>query len=72
MLASALPDNKVYLTGIEEASALGAAMTGKMALTGKSLSDLAADFEINYLEQEKFSFPGLEAYRQAWLVETEK
>ena len=69
LLASALPDNKVFLTDIDEATALGAAMTAKIALSGKSLKDLAADFEVDYREQEKGSFPELEAYREAWLAE---
>jgi sugar (pentulose or hexulose) kinase len=72
LLASALPNNKAYLTDISEAAALGAAMTGKMALTGKSIKDLAGDFEISYREQEKKSFPELNNYRKAWLDEVSK
>jgi len=71
LLASALPDNKVFLTDIDEATALGAAMTAKIALTGKPLKDLATDFEIDYREQEKGAFPELAAYREAWLAEVE-
>ena len=69
LLSSALVNNKVYLTDIAEAAALGAAMTAKMALSGKTLKNLAGDFEISYNEQEKESFPELEAYRQAWLCQ---
>ncbi|MCL2270742.1 MAG: FGGY family carbohydrate kinase [Treponema sp.] len=69
LLASALAGNKVFLTDIAEATALGTAMTAKMALSGKSPNDLAEDFHINYQEQEKGSFPELDAYRQAWLAE---
>ncbi|MCL2879826.1 MAG: FGGY-family carbohydrate kinase [Treponema sp.] len=72
LLASALDGNRVFLTDVNEATALGAAMTAKMALSGKTLDDLAGDFEINYQEQEKGSFPELKAYRQAWLAEAEK
>ena len=72
LLASALPDNKLFLTDISEASALGAAMTAKMALTGKPLADLAGDIEIIYQAQENGFFPELEAYRTAWLAGTEK
>lgn len=72
LLASALPENKVFLTDIAEAAALGAAMTAKMALTGKSLKDLAGDFEISYREQSKKDFPELGSYREAWLAEAEK
>jgi len=69
LLSSALVNSKVFLTDIAEAAALGAAMTAKMALSGKSLKDLAGDFEIGYQEQEKSSLPELEAYRQAWLYQ---
>ena len=72
LLSSALANNKVFLTDINEASALGAAMTAKMAISGKRLNDLAGDFEISYIEQEKYNFPEFEAYRQAWLAEAEK
>jgi sugar (pentulose or hexulose) kinase len=72
LLSSALPGNKVCLTDIAEATALGAAMTAKMALTGKNLAALAGDFEVEYLEQEKGAFPEMEAYRAAWLAETGK
>jgi sugar (pentulose or hexulose) kinase len=67
LLASALPENRVFLTDIIEATALGAAMTAKIALSGKPLKDLATDFEVDYREQEKGSFPELAAYREAWL-----
>jgi len=67
LLASALADNKVYLTNAAEAAALGAAMTAKMALTGKSLKDLAGDFEIDYKEVEKSGVPELFSYRDAWM-----
>ena len=72
LLASALPDNKLFLTDISEASALGAAMTAKMAMSGKTLTDLAGDIEISYQEQERDIFPELEAYRKVWLEEAEK
>jgi sugar (pentulose or hexulose) kinase len=72
LVSSAFPKNRVYLTDINEATALGAAMTAKMALSGKSLKDLAGDFEISYQEQEKKAFPELAAYREAWLAEAVK
>lgn len=72
LLSSAFGKNKVYLTGIAEATALGAAMTAKMALTGKSLADLADDFTVDYREQEKPHIPELDAYRKAWLAEAEQ
>jgi len=71
LLSSAIP-NRAFLTDIKEASALGAAMIAKMALSKKTLSDLSADFDISYIEQEKISIPELESYREAWLFEAEK
>ena len=72
LLASALKDNPVFLTNIAEASALGAAMTAKMALTGRSLPALSADFEIDYREVVKSAIPELGPYRTAWLEQAEK
>ena len=72
LLSSAFPENRTFLTNINEATALGAVMTAKMALTGKSLTELAGDFTIEYRETEKQEFPELEAYRNAWLAKTEK
>jgi hypothetical protein len=68
LLASALPDNRVFLTDIAEASALGAAMTATMALSGKSLADLAGDFETEYREVEKSGIGEdlIGPYRAAW------
>ncbi|MDR2393147.1 MAG: carbohydrate kinase [Treponema sp.] len=67
LLAAALPNNRVFLTDIAEATALGAAMTVKMALTGKKLPDLSADFDIAYQEVLKIDIPELEAYRETWV-----
>ena len=67
LLSSAFPGNRVFLTDIAEATALGAAMTAKMALTGKNLTALAGDFEIDYREVEKDTLPELESYRKAWI-----
>ena len=67
MLSSALADNPLALTDIAEATAFGAAMTAKMALTGKSLEDLRNDFTVMYQEVPKVQLAELESYRQAWL-----
>ncbi|MDR3343600.1 MAG: carbohydrate kinase [Treponema sp.] len=67
LLSAALRNNPVFLTDIVEATALGAAMTAKMALTGKKLGDLAGDFEINYQEVVKTAIPEIAPYREAWL-----
>jgi len=69
LLSSYYKENKVFLTSINEASALGAAMIAKMAVSGKSLKDLAEDFNIIYNEQEKGNFPEMESYRRAWFKE---
>ncbi|MDR0447607.1 MAG: carbohydrate kinase [Treponema sp.] len=71
LLSSAFPGSRVFLTDIAEATALGAAMTAKMALTNKSLSVLSEDFEIEYRETEKSEFPELETYRAVWLAKAE-
>jgi glycerol kinase len=61
----------VFLTDIPEATALGAAMTAKMAFSGGGLWALAKDFAIEYHEVAKADIPELFAYRQAWLTYTE-
>jgi sugar (pentulose or hexulose) kinase len=66
LLSSAFPENKVYLTSIPEATALGAAITAKMALTGMGLAELSGDFEVDYQEVEKSDIPELFSYRSAW------
>jgi sugar (pentulose or hexulose) kinase len=71
LLSSALTNTRVFLTDIAEATALGAAMTAKMALTDKSLSDLAGNFDIDYKEVSKSNIPALESYRNEWLQYTE-
>jgi sugar (pentulose or hexulose) kinase len=70
LLSAALKDNRVFLTDISEATALGAAMTAKMALTGKGLADLSEDFEVTYQEIPKTDIPELFPYREAWLQYT--
>jgi hypothetical protein len=67
LVSAALPGNRIFLTDIAEATALGAAMTAKMALTGKGLSDLAEDFDVEYREVPKAALPELNAYRDQWL-----
>ena len=72
LLSAAYRDNKVYVTDIAEATALGAAMMAKLALTGTSLSELASDLEIEYQEVEKSDMPELFSYREAWVGQVEK
>lgn len=68
LLAAALPTNRLCLTDIAEATAFGAAMTAKMALSGAKLADLARDFSVEYTEVPKASVPELSPYRAAWLA----
>ena len=72
LLSSAFPDNKVYLTDSAEATALGAAMTAKTALTGKSPAEMAGDFDVSYQEVPKSDMPELFSYRKAWTELAEK
>jgi sugar (pentulose or hexulose) kinase len=67
LISAFLKKQRVYLTDIAEATALGAAMTAKMALTGKPLKDLAKDFDIDYQEVLKTDISELFPYREAWL-----
>lgn len=71
LLSAALPDNRLALTDIAEATAFGAAMTAKMALTGKDLEDLERDFAVEYQEVPKVHLAELEPYRKAWLASVE-
>jgi sugar (pentulose or hexulose) kinase len=72
LLSSALPRNKCLLTDMTEATALGAAMTAKIALSGLKLEDLAGEFTIEYTEVNKLQFPRFESYRKAWLEIVER
>ncbi|MDR0758543.1 MAG: carbohydrate kinase [Treponema sp.] len=67
LVSAFLKNQRVYLTDIAEATALGAAMTAKMALTGKPLADLARDFDIEYQEVAKTGMPEIFSYRETWL-----
>ncbi|MCA1950697.1 MAG: carbohydrate kinase [Treponema sp.] len=72
LLSAALQDNPLALTDIAEATAFGAAMTAKMALTGNSLEDLKDDFSVEYQQVPKASFPDLIPYRKIWCTFAEK
>ncbi|MDR0602603.1 MAG: carbohydrate kinase [Treponema sp.] len=71
LLSGAFKNNRMFLTNIAEATALGAAMTAKTALTGKGPADLARDFDVDYREVPKAETPELFPYREAWLAYTE-
>jgi hypothetical protein len=70
LLSSDMKKNRVFLTDIAEASAFGAAMTAKMAVTKKGLGDLAKDFSVEYQEVAKPEIPELFPYREKWLTYT--
>jgi sugar (pentulose or hexulose) kinase len=72
ILSSAFKNNRVYLTGIAEATALGAALSAKMALTGKEIAGLSGDFTVDYQEVPKSDIPEIFSYRKAWTREVEK
>jgi hypothetical protein len=69
LLSAALPTHKTALTDIPEATALGAAMTARMALTHETLEELAGDLTVEYKEVPKDAelLPLLNDYREAWL-----
>jgi sugar (pentulose or hexulose) kinase len=70
LLTAALKNNRVFLTDIAEASALGAAMTAKMAFRGGGLKELSGDLEVDYHGVSEGEIPELFAYRDAWLAFT--
>lgn len=64
--------NKCLLTDMTEATALGAAMTAKIALSGLKLEELGGEFTIEYTEVKKLQFPRFESYRKSWLEIVER
>lgn len=67
LLATALPDNPVYLTDMSEATSFGAALTALAALRRETPSELAGLFEINGVQAEPLKgLAGLEAYGDKW------
>jgi sugar (pentulose or hexulose) kinase len=71
LLSSALPQNKVFLTNLSEATSFGAAMTALMALTKSNTveKDLV---DIEYIEVEKEDAADFDAYRKEWLKLADK
>jgi len=67
MLSQALPDNRCYLTDIAEATALGAAISARMAVTGLSLVEASGDLKVEYVEANKTRLPAFESYKREWL-----
>ncbi|MCE5256962.1 MAG: carbohydrate kinase [Spirochaetaceae bacterium] len=68
LLATALPDNPVFLTDMSEATSFGAALTALAALRSETPSELAGLFEINGAQAEPLQgLKGLEEYGKHWL-----
>lgn len=68
LVQALVPGSRTALTGMPEATSLGAAMTAKAALTGAGLDALASDFEIEKSYAPRIDFPGLGAYRDRFLA----
>jgi L-fuculokinase len=67
-LLAAAPGSRVYLTDIQEATSLGAAMTAVAALEGVTPRALADRFDVEYKAVKPMeNLAGLAAYRKAWL-----
>ena len=66
LLASFFPENPVYLTGIEEATSFGAAVTALAALDGKDPHSYGDLFEIETFGIHPESFHGLSSYEDAF------
>jgi L-fuculokinase len=67
LLAAFLGDNPVFLTGIEEATSLGAAITAVAARDGEDPDAYASLFEIETFPVRAEAFRGLQQYEQAFL-----
>ena len=66
LLAAFLPDNPVFLTGVEEATSLGAAITALAAHDGEEPEAYADLFEIETFPVGDTAFHGLDVYEQAF------
>ncbi len=67
LVQALVPGSRTSMTGIAEATSLGAAMTAKAALTGARLEELARDFEIERSHVPTIELPGLAQYRDSFL-----
>lgn len=66
LLASLLPENRVCLTELKEATAFGAALCAWKMAKGVELEDLAGRFEIVVKPVESRTLPGLESYAEKY------
>jgi L-fuculokinase len=67
LLAAFLGDNPVFLTGIEEATSFGAAITAIAARDGEAPDAYASLFEIETFPVRAEAFRGLQEYEKAFL-----
>ncbi len=67
LLAGLFPESRFSLTGMEEATAFGAALLGRAASSGVSVRNLASTFSISIEPVEPVAVPGLQEYAQAFL-----
>ncbi len=68
LLAALLPESKVYLSDLSEATAFGAAITAKCAVEGVAPRDVASAFTIATTPVEAPPIEGLEAYAEEFLA----
>lgn len=67
LLASMFPESRVMLSGMEEATAFGAALLAKSALEEKNPRELGSQFEIGLRAIQGHSLKGLDEYMGAFL-----
>jgi L-fuculokinase len=67
VLSALLPDNPIFLTSVEEATAFGAALCGKAALDGRPIEELADTVNLEAVPVEPVSIAGIEDYHAAFL-----
>jgi len=72
LIKSLNPNSAVYLSGLNEATAFGAALVGKCALEKKTPHDLGGYFEIETQPVPLCSIEGLDAYMKRFLHYTGK
>jgi sugar (pentulose or hexulose) kinase len=67
LLAALYPESRVALTGMKEATAVGAAMLGKIAVEGIDPAELDRYFDIEFNTVDAPRLDGLQEYTEAFL-----
>lgn len=67
LLTTLFPETQFALTGMEEATAFGAALIGRAAMLGIPVRSLADTFEIQTEPVRPIDIPGVREYAQAFL-----